>query len=108
MIYEQYAEAWDTQNADLLASLCHPNLEMIMHSSGTVVSNAEYIERLGPMMQKVKPENRRCLYENEDVLIMHFLVLFPNGTKDAVLYYIQKENGLMRRIETGSTPLNKG
>jgi hypothetical protein len=81
---------------------------MIMHSSGTVVSKAEYIERLGPMMQKVKPENRRCLYENEDVLIMHFLIPFPNGTKDAVLYYIQKENGLMRRIETGSTPLNKG
>ena len=68
MIYEQYAEAWDTQNADLLGSLCHPNLEMIMH----------------------------------------FLIPFPNGTKDAVLYYIQKENGLMRKIETGSTPLNKG
>ena len=36
MIYEQYAEAWDTQNADLLGSLCHPNLEMIMHSSGPI------------------------------------------------------------------------
>lgn len=58
------------------------------------------------MMQKVKPENRRCLYENDDVLIMHFLIPFPNGTKDAVLYYIQKEEGLMRRIETGSTPIN--
>ena len=63
MIYDQYAEAWDTQNADLLGSLCHPNLEMIMHSSGTVVSKAEYIERLGPMMQKIKPGKRPCLVE---------------------------------------------
>jgi hypothetical protein len=47
----------------------------------------------------------RCLYENDDVLVMHFFMTFPNGTKDAVLYYIQKEDGLMRRIETGSTPL---
>jgi len=36
---------------------------------------------------------------------MHFIMPFPNGTKDAVLYYIQKEDGLMRRIETGSTPI---
>lgn len=79
-----------------------------MHSPGMVVSKAEYIERLGPVVYEVRPETWRCLYEIEDVLIMHFLIPFPNGTKDAVLYYIQKENGLMRRIETGSTPLNKG
>ncbi|NCX71035.1 MAG: nuclear transport factor 2 family protein, partial [Rhodobacteraceae bacterium] len=50
-------------------------------------------------------EARRCLYENDDVLVMHFFMTFPNGTRDAVLYYIQKTDGLMRRIETGSTPL---
>ena len=76
-----------------------------MHSSGTIARKADYIERLEPLIQKFKPENRRCLYENEDVLVMHFIMPFPNGTKDAVLYYIQKEDGLMRRIETGSTSL---
>jgi len=105
MIYDKYAEAWDTQNIKMLASLCHPNFEMVMHSSGTIARKAEYIERLEPLIQKFKPENRRCLYENEDVLLMHFIMPFPNGTKDAVLYYIQKEDGLMRRIETGSTPI---
>ena len=38
-------------------------------------------------------------------MVMHFFMTFPNGSRDAVLYYIQKEGGLMRRIETGSTPL---
>ena len=37
MIYDKYAEAWDTQNIKMLASLCHPNFEMVMHSSGTIV-----------------------------------------------------------------------
>lgn len=105
MIYDKYAEAWDTQNIKMLASLCHPNFEMVMHSSGTIARKADYIERLEPLIQKFKPENRRCLYENEDILVMHFIMPFPNGTKDAVLYYIQKEDGLMRRIETGSTPI---
>ena len=63
----------------------------------------EYLERLGPLIQKFTPEKRRCLYKNEDVMIIYFIMPFPNGTKDAVLYYIQKEDGLMRKIETGST-----
>lgn len=105
MLYDNYAYAWDTKDIDMLESLCHPDFEMVMHSSGTVASKSEYIDRVGPLMQKCKPESMRCLYENDDVLAMHFFMTFPNGTKDAVLYYIQKEDGLMRRIETGSTPL---
>ena len=105
MLYDNYAYAWDTKDIDMLESLCHPDFEMVMHSSGTVASKLEYIDRVGPLMQKFKPESMRCLYENDDVLVMHFFMTFPNGTKDAVLYYIQNEDGLMRRIETGSTPL---
>ena len=105
MLYEKYAQAWDTKNVDMLESLCHPDFEMVMHSSGTVVSKSEYIARVGPLIQKFEPESRRCLYENDDVMIMHFIMSFPNGTKDAVLYYVQKEDVLMRKIETGSTPI---
>ena len=65
----------------------------------------EYLERLGPLIQKFTPEKRRCLYENEDVMIIHFIMSLPNGTKDAALYYVQKEDGLMRKIETGSTSI---
>ena len=88
-----------------VGELVSPRFEMVMHSSGSVASKSEYIDRVGLLMQKFKPEDRRCLYENDDVLVMHFFMTFPNGTRDAVLYYIQKEDGLMRRIETGSTPL---
>jgi len=105
MLYEKYAHAWDTQDIDMLGSLCHPDFEMVMHLSGSIASKSEYIDSIGPLMQKFRPEARRCLYENDDVLVMHFFMTFPNGTRDSVLYYIQKEGGLMRRIETGSTPL---
>ena len=104
-LYEKYAESWDTKNIDMLAALCHPNFEMVMHSSGSVASKNEYLERLGPLIENFTPEKRRCLYENEDVIIMHFIMPFSNGTKDAVLYYVQKEDGLMRKIETGSTSI---
>jgi hypothetical protein len=34
MLYDKYAHAWHTQDIDMLESLCHPDFEMVMHSSG--------------------------------------------------------------------------
>ncbi len=31
MLYEKYAQAWDTKNVDMLESLCHPDFEMVIH-----------------------------------------------------------------------------
>ena len=42
-LYEKYAEALDAKNIDMLAALCHPNFEMVMHSSGSVASKNEYL-----------------------------------------------------------------
>lgn len=66
------------KNIDMLAALCHPNFEMVMHSSGSVASKNEYLERLGPLIQKFTPEKKRCLYENDDVMIMHFMERLKN------------------------------
>jgi hypothetical protein len=41
MLYEKYALAWHTKNIDMLESLCHPDFEMVMHSSGSVASKYE-------------------------------------------------------------------
>jgi hypothetical protein len=39
MLYEKYAQAWDTKNVDMLESLCHPDFEMVMHSSAPLYLN---------------------------------------------------------------------
>ena len=54
-----------------------------------------------------KVENDRCLYENEDILVTHSIVHFPNGTADAVMMVHMKKDGLLWRTETGSTPMPK-
>ena len=58
------------------------------------------------MICKLKQENLRCIYENDDILVMHFVMTFPNGTRDAVMYVATKRDGKIVRIETGSTPLS--
>ena len=31
MLYEKYAQAWDTKNVDMLESLCHPGDALFGH-----------------------------------------------------------------------------
>ena len=50
-LYEKYAEALEARDIVMLAALCHPNFEMVMHSSGSVASKNEYLKRLGPLIQ---------------------------------------------------------
>ena len=65
MLYEQYAKELDTKNNEMLADLCYPAFE----------------------------------------IIMHFPMPFPNGTKNTIFNYIEEEDDLVLRIETGSLPL---
>ena len=62
-------------------------------------------DRMSSMIGKLKQENLRCIYENDDILVTHFIMTFPNGTRDAVMYVATKLDGKILRIETGSTPL---
>ena len=57
------------------------------------------------MIGKLKQEKLRCIYENDDILVMHFVMTFRNGTRGAVMYVAAKRDGKIVRIETGSTPL---
>ena len=58
------------------------------------------------MMMSTKYESRRCIYENEDILVVHQFVTFPSGDKEAVMNVSIKKDGLLWRTETGATPLD--
>ena len=59
------------------------------------------------MIENIHQYDRRCIYENEDILVMHSMTDFPNGANDAVIMVITKKDGLFWRTETGSTPISK-
>ena len=52
-----------------------------------------------------KFENRRLIYENEDIMVTHNVSTFSSGSREAVLQSILKKDGLLLRGETGATPL---
>ena len=53
----------------------------------------------------VKFEQRRLIYENEDIIVCHNIAKFSNGSSEAVLQSHLKKDGLLWRSETFSTHL---
>ncbi len=105
-IFKKFNEAFNSGDVEKVAECFHTDIQMTMHSDGSVMNKKEWIERVGPMMGKLKREKVRCIYENEDILVTHFFGTFPNGSQDAIMWVGLKKDGLIFRVETGSTPIN--
>ena len=68
---------------------------MTWHSTGktTNMQNADW-DKLAYNMSASKHENRRCVYENEDIMKTHQIATFSNGSRDAILASYLKKDGL--------------
>ena len=81
---------------------------MKMHSNGAVINKEQW--KAGAVSifsnSNFKRESSRFIYGNENILVSHAMMTFPNGSKDAVMWVATKKDGLINRVETGSTPLS--
>ncbi|EET47017.1 hypothetical protein TR2A62_0883 [Thalassobium sp. R2A62] len=49
--------------------------------------------------------DQRCLYENDEIMVEHSVMKFPDGTSEAVMVVNHIKDGKIIRVETGATPL---
>ena len=87
MIYEKMVSSWDNTEISDYLDLLHDDYEFVMHSTGRV-SN---MKKMDPdltikFMMSTEHESRRCVYENEDVLVEHRVAKFSSGDCEAVLF----------------------
>ena len=106
MIYEKMLSSWDNLEISDYLDLLHDDYEFTMHSTGKV-SNMKNMDPdfIIKAMQSTEYKDRRCIYENEDVLVEHRVAKYPSGDREAVLLVHLKKDGLLFRTETGATPL---
>ena len=48
---------------------------------------------------------QRCLYENDEIMVEHSFMNFPDGTSEAVLVVNHIKDGKIIRVKTGATPV---
>ena len=56
--------------------------------------------------QQVEMISSKCCYENDDIIVVHNVISFPDGSKEAVLACHMKKDGKIISSEAGATPLS--
>ena len=56
---------------------------------------------------KVTMRERRCLYENSEVLVEHSVMDFADGTTESIISFNRLQDGKIVHTETGATPVQK-
>jgi ketosteroid isomerase-like protein len=106
-IYEKLDAAMENNDAKAYAALLHDDFTFVRHATNTAMTKSEWVNVINNMMDsgKVTRSNSRCIYENDDILVSHSMVSFPDGTSEAVLVCFSLRDGKIVRSETGATPL---
>lgn len=107
MLFDKMNEAFATKDKQKMRALYHPDYTFVRHQNNVTMTLADWLPVMDAMMDSDSWEihNSRCLYENDDVLVMHNVLSFPDGTKEAVLGFHTKKDGLILCTETGATPI---
>jgi hypothetical protein len=105
-LFKKWEEAWNNNDASDWFSLLHEEYQFTFHSSGNVMKKSDMtIEMMTSTMQRETITNRRCIYENDDIIVIHQLAEFTSGDKEALMLVNLKKDGLLWRTETGATPI---
>ena len=97
------------QNRDVKSylSCLHEDFKVVFHKSGNILDKGDWSSLATEMManEKFIQETSRCIYENEDILVEHIFMSYPDNTREAVMLVALKKDGKIFQMETGATPL---
>tara|TARA_B100001094_G_scaffold320566_1_gene366952 strand:- start:1523 stop:1852 length:330 start_codon:yes stop_codon:yes gene_type:complete len=104
-VYELLMKAMQERDAKHYVDALHDDYEFVRHQTGTTMGKAKMSEMMASMManEDVVIKDTRCIYENDEILVEHSVMDFPDGTTEAVLAVHTKKDGKIIRTETGAT-----
>ena len=110
-VYKDIISSFDDCSVQSYLNLLHENYVFIRHQSGQKVSKTEWAPIVTGMFdamreKKLKFEENRCIYENNDILVMHSIGHFPDGTKEAIMAVHTLSNGKIVKTESGATRID--
>ena len=106
MLFEKMHGAWKAHDLEAWKSFHHSEYTFVSHAKGKTMTRDEMSdEMMLGMMQTIKPENQRCIYEDNNILVEHSVTTIASSDKEAVMAVHIKKDGLIWKTETGATPL---
>ena len=107
-MYEKLNQTMQDRDVDAYLNLLHDEFTVVFHKSGNSFTKNEWSELVREMManEKFIQESSRCVYENDDILIEHSFMSYPDNTREAVMLVAMLSDGKVIKMETGATSLD--
>ena len=104
-VYALLMKAMEERDAKHYIEALHDDYEFVRHQTGTTMGKPKMSEMMISMManEDVVIKEPRCIYENDEILVEHSVMDFPDGTTEAVMAVHTKKEGKIVRTETGAT-----
>ena len=108
-VYEKWNTAFVGGDAEGAIACLHEDYQFVRHQAGVTMDKAQMSEMLRGFMSNdaVTVHSRRCLYENDEVLVEHSVMDFADGTRESIIAFNRLKDGLIIYSETGATPVNR-
>ena len=103
--FEKMKLARENKDHKAFGELLAESYTFVRHQTGTTMNKEETLAMVEGFFNSdaFNVESHRCVYENDDILVEHMVIAFPDNTKEAVLAAYTKENGQLISCETGAT-----
>jgi hypothetical protein len=108
LLHNKLNRSISDRNVDDYLDLLHEDFVAIFHKSGDTFSKSEWAPMVSGMMENEKfiQESSRCIYENDDVLVQHAFMSYPDDSREAVMLVAMLKDGKIISMETGATALD--
>jgi len=107
-IYPEMEAAMRSDDVDRYVALMDENFRHVRHKSGDALDRAQ----MGALLRRVwghgnrTIEDLRCVYENDDILVVFTRLAFASGSREGAMIVNLKRDGKIVRIESGVSDLS--
>ena len=108
-VFAKWNQAMNDRDADAVIDCLHDDYRFVRHQSGTSMDKNQMSEMMRGFMasDQVVIKERRCLYENSEILVEHSVMDFADGTRECIISFNRLQDGKIIYSETGATPVDK-
>ena len=104
-LLDKWREAANSKDRAQMAELLDDDFILVRHNTWEEWSKDKFLDyMLTGIRDKTACENRRLIYENDQITVSYSILDGPAG-RNAVMLVRLVKNGRLIRAETGSTPL---
>ena len=107
-LHEKLNKCLSDRDVKSYLDLLHDDFTVVFHKSGNSFNKKEWSSMVTGMMENDKfvQESSRLVYENDEILVDHSFMSYPDGTREAVMLVAKLKDNKILHIETGATSLD--